>query len=268
MIIAQKVLAQTGFVPLNQTTFPEGNDDMRNVSSLESDDTRGKLPDNVEDKSEDNHSVLHHGESEDPYTGESNELPERDVIPPPKPYHYTLRPGYDKPRLILGSSSDLQVYAKNRDSERVPDGVDDPAKTSSAPSRSGDRSVSVGKAGGIPVKSTSLQAESQLREDLNDRHGGGYRQMNKDGGGRTASPQQDRHGDQPRQRYGSKPLGQGEDVDLSERHESYPAPDEGSISSSSSHGRWRERLGGGRGRMPGETVKNNRLRLSASPAGN
>lgn len=42
-----------------------------------------------------------------------NELPEKDEVPPVQPYHYTLFPYYE-PRKILGSTSNLLIYAKNR----------------------------------------------------------------------------------------------------------------------------------------------------------
>lgn len=99
----------------------------------------------------------------------TNEIPERDAIPPRQPYHYTLRPGYKKPRPVLGSTPDLMIYAKNRYSSETPEGVGDPGKEvagSAKPESHGSVTAESSKQG-KPLKGNSsrLKAEPYKYDD-------------------------------------------------------------------------------------------------------
>ena len=179
----------------------------------------------------------------------TNEIPERDAIPPRQPYHYTLRPGYKKPRPVLGSTPDLMIYAKNRYSSETPEGVGDPGKdvAGSVKLESHGSATAESSKEGKPLKgnSSGLKAEPYKYDDHTGSAGlrGGYNSELRGGDGREGS---------------YRPYGSG--------RQSNAVPGEGG-GGDGGDGEWGGRRHYDKGsRMPGENREKTGLRLPL-PAG-
>ena len=208
-------------------------DDLHNFTE-DGNDTSNVTAGEASSNSEQNNFAVPHQFS-GAHREETNELPERDAIPPRQPYHYTLRPGYKKPRPVLGSTPDLMIYAKNRYSSETPDGVRGPVKNADAKPTSHGSPAHDGAKQGMPLRGPSHKTEPV---------------------------KYDHEGSRGKDRYESELRGSGGEKYRPYRYKSNALPDK----DGDRDGEWAGGPHDEDGRKPGENSEKTQLRLPV-PAG-